>query len=139
MDEKPDSELQEDIAEIESTEKVEEQVEPVEVPESAKVEEPAPVEVPESAKVEEPVQVEPPKQKSELPKKLIGQPKRIGAALPKALDRLKSFWIECKRVLRVTKKPDKEEFVMIVKISAIGMGVVGVIGFIIHFAKELLF
>lgn len=136
MDEKPDSELQEDIAEIESTEKVEE---------PTPVEEPAPVEVPESAKVEEPtpepepVQVEPPKQKSELPKKLIGQPKRIGAALPKALARLKSFWIECKRVLRVTKKPDKEEFVMIVKISAIGMGVVGVIGFLIHFAKELLF
>ena len=85
----------------------------------------------------EPVKVEQPKQ--EIPKKLIDEPKKIGAPFSGKLDRLKSFIVECKRVLRVTKKPNREEFATIVKISAIGMGVIGLIGFIIHFAKELLF
>jgi protein transport protein SEC61 subunit gamma-like protein len=47
--------------------------------------------------------------------------------------------LECKRVLRVTKKPDKQEFTTIVKISSIGMAIIGVVGFLVHFAKELLF
>lgn len=52
--------------------------------------------------------------------------------------KLRRFWIECKRVLRVTKKPDKKEFKLVVKISAIGMALMGIIGFLIHFIKELL-
>ena len=55
------------------------------------------------------------------------------------LKKLKRFWIECKRVLRVTKKPDKQEFKLVVKISALGMAIIGVVGFIIHFIKELIF
>lgn len=55
------------------------------------------------------------------------------------LKKLKRFWIECKRVLRVTKKPDKQEFKLIVKISAIGMAVMGIIGFLIHFLKVVIF
>ncbi len=77
-------------------------------------------------------------QKSELPKNLVKQPSRIARFIPETIGKLKSFWIECKRVLRVTKKPDKQEFMTIVKISAIGMGVIGIIGFLIHFVKELL-
>jgi len=54
------------------------------------------------------------------------------------LKKLKRFWIECKRVLRVTKKPDGPEFKLIVKISGVGMAIIGVIGFLIHFLKEII-
>ncbi len=115
MDEqKKDEELQEDIQEIEEAAEapVEEQVE------------------------EAPVEVQP---KEELPKTLVEQTKRIGASIPGKFDRLKTFIVECKRVLRVTKKPDKQEFTTIVKISSIGMAVIGVVGFLVHFIREILF
>jgi len=72
------------------------------------------------------------KPKSEISQRLVNQTKKIGGAFK--TERLKSFWQECKRVLRVTKKPDKQEFMTIVKISSMGMGVVGIVGFLIHFA-----
>ena len=115
-EQKQDEELQEEIAEIE---------------EAAE----APVEEQAEVPAEEPVEAQQP----EIPKKLEQQPKQIGAPIPGKLDRLKAFIIECKRVLRVTKKPDRQEFTTIVKISSIGMAIIGVIGFLVHFAKELLF
>ena len=51
---------------------------------------------------------------------------------------LKSFIIECKRVLRITKKPDSTEFQTIVKISGLGILFIGALGFIIFLAKELI-
>ncbi len=111
-EQKRDEELQEDIQEIE---------------EAAE----APVE---EAPAEEPVE----QPKEELPKKLVDEPKRIGAPIPGKFDRLKTFITECKRVLRVTKKPDKQEFTTVVKISSIGMAVIGVVGFLIHFIREML-
>ena len=53
------------------------------------------------------------------------------------LYKLKEFIRECKRVLRVTKKPTKEEFKTIVKVSAIGILLIGLIGFIIQFMKQV--
>lgn len=53
--------------------------------------------------------------------------------------KLKEFIIECKRVLKVTKKPSRDEFKNIVKITGIGILIIGLIGFIIHFLKELMF
>lgn len=57
-----------------------------------------------------------------------------------------SFWIktkrfgrECLRVLKVTKKPSSEEFKIIVKVSGLGILVIGLIGFVIQMAKQLLF
>ncbi len=50
--------------------------------------------------------------------------------------RLKEFIKECKRVLRVTKKPTKDEFKNIVKISGIGILIIGLIGFIIQVIKQ---
>jgi len=88
--------------------------------------------------VETPAPVEA-KPKEELPKKLEEQPKSIAKPIADKLTLLKTFWVECLRVLRVTRKPDKQEFTTIVKISAIGMAIIGVVGFLIHFAKELLF
>ena len=53
--------------------------------------------------------------------------------------RLKSFTAECIRVLKITKKPTKEEFQVIVKVSGIGMMIIGMIGFLIQLVQQLLF
>ena len=53
--------------------------------------------------------------------------------------KLKSFANECKRVLKITKKPNNDEFKGIVKVSGIGMIIIGLIGFVIQVVKILLF
>ncbi|MBU0758554.1 MAG: protein translocase SEC61 complex subunit gamma [Nanoarchaeota archaeon] len=55
------------------------------------------------------------------------------------LPKLKTFFIECRRVLKITKKPTNEEFVSIVKISALGILVIGLLGFLIQILRTLLF
>ena len=52
--------------------------------------------------------------------------------------KLKSFIYKCKIVLRVTKKPNKQEFYTVVKVSALGMIIIGAIGFVIQIVKQLL-
>lgn len=47
---------------------------------------------------------------------------------------LKSFYSECKRVFRITKKPTKKEYVAIVKVSALGILLIGFVGFLISVA-----
>lgn len=54
------------------------------------------------------------------------------------MGKLKNFIYKCKIVLRVTKKPTKEEYYTVVKVSALGMIIIGAIGFIIQIAKQLL-
>ena len=51
--------------------------------------------------------------------------------------RIKSFILECLRVLKVTKKPDAIEFKTIVKVSGLGILIIGLIGFIVQMAKLL--
>ena len=51
--------------------------------------------------------------------------------------KLKSFAIECRRVLQVTKKPTKPEYMTIVKVSGLGILIIGLMGFIIQMAKIL--
>ncbi|MBS3146582.1 protein translocase SEC61 complex subunit gamma [Candidatus Woesearchaeota archaeon] len=46
--------------------------------------------------------------------------------------KIKTFLIECKRVFQVTKKPTKDELKTIVKVSGIGMLIIGAIGFLVH-------
>ena len=53
--------------------------------------------------------------------------------------KLRMFTQECFRVLRVTKKPDKVEFTTIVKMSGLGMLIIGLVGFIISMLKILVF
>jgi len=53
--------------------------------------------------------------------------------------KLKGFAIECKRVLKVTKKPTNHEFKTTVKITALGILVIGLIGFIIQMINLILF
>ena len=52
---------------------------------------------------------------------------------------LRSFWIECVRVLHATKKPTNEEFKAIVKVAGLGLLVIGLIGFIIQITQLMLF
>jgi len=44
--------------------------------------------------------------------------------------KVKSFFIKCKRVWYSLRKPTRKEFEQIAKISAIGIGILGIIGFI---------
>lgn len=53
--------------------------------------------------------------------------------------RFKSFIKESIRVLKVTRKPNKVEFKTIVKVSGLGMAIIGLLGFLITMAKQLLF
>jgi protein transport protein SEC61 subunit gamma and related proteins len=53
--------------------------------------------------------------------------------------RFKSFLNECLRVLKVTRKPDGMEFKTIVKVSGLGMIIIGLIGFLFAMAKQLFF
>jgi protein transport protein SEC61 subunit gamma and related proteins len=46
--------------------------------------------------------------------------------------KLRSFTKECVRVLKITRKPNMEEFKTVSKITGLGMLVIGAIGFIIH-------
>jgi len=46
-----------------------------------------------------------------------------------------SFFKECKRVLKVTKKPNMEEFKTIVKVSGLGIAIIGLLGFMINIIK----
>ncbi|MFH1064136.1 MAG: protein translocase SEC61 complex subunit gamma [Candidatus Woesearchaeota archaeon] len=52
--------------------------------------------------------------------------------------RIKSYVLECRRVLKITKKPDSMEFKTIVKVSGLGMLLIGFIGFLITLIRELL-
>ena len=45
---------------------------------------------------------------------------------------------DCKRVLKVSRKPDKQEYLEFSKIVAIGIAIIGVVGFIIVFIGELI-
>jgi len=52
---------------------------------------------------------------------------------------LKSFIIKCKRVWQVLRKPSKKEFTMVAKISAIGIILLGLSGFIISLLVKIAF
>lgn len=54
-------------------------------------------------------------------------------------NKLKRFIKETIRVLRITKKPNKEEFKNITKITGLGCAIIGAIGFLIFLIKQLLF
>ncbi len=51
----------------------------------------------------------------------------------------RSFLIQSKRVLQVTRKPDRNEFSTTVKVTGIGILVIGFVGFIIEIVRWLVF
>ena len=54
------------------------------------------------------------------------------------IERLKAFVVQSKRVWHVLRKPTMEEFKSIAKISAIGILIIGLIGFIISDALKFM-
>ncbi|MAG60168.1 protein translocase SEC61 complex subunit gamma [archaeon] len=55
------------------------------------------------------------------------------------LAKAKRFWKQTVRVLRITKKPGKEEYLTVVKVTGLGMAVIGLVGFLIFMIKQVLF
>ena len=53
--------------------------------------------------------------------------------------KVKSFIGECFRVLKVTKKPDAIEFKTVVKVSGLGILIIGLLGFVVQMIKLLFF
>lgn len=53
--------------------------------------------------------------------------------------KLKYFWHECVRVLKITKKPTNEEFKTIVRASSLGLAIIGIVGFIVFLLKQMIF
>lgn len=53
------------------------------------------------------------------------------------LKRLKEFITECGRVLRVARKPSKQEYWTIAKVAGIGIMIIGLIGFLLHLIDRL--
>lgn len=53
--------------------------------------------------------------------------------------KVKRFIKETLRVLRITKKPDRTEYITLVKVTGVGIIIIGAIGFITFIIKQLLF
>ncbi len=51
--------------------------------------------------------------------------------------KLKSFVAKCKRVWLILKKPTKKEFIMVAKISAIGILIFGLLGFLVSIIMKI--
>ena len=49
-----------------------------------------------------------------------------------------NFIKQCQRVLKVSRKPDREEYVNVAKVTAVGIALIGAIGFIISIIGQLL-
>jgi protein transport protein SEC61 subunit gamma and related proteins len=52
--------------------------------------------------------------------------------------RTRRFFIQCVRVLKITKKPNRDEYRTLVKVSGLGIAVIGMIGFLLHVLFVLL-
>ncbi len=55
----------------------------------------------------------------------------------KLLTSTKSFFERCKRVWLVLKKPTKQEFEKVAKVSAVGILIIGALGFLISIIMNL--
>ena len=58
---------------------------------------------------------------------------------PEQPGKVKKFIKECSRVLHITKKPNQQEYLTTVKVTALGIGIIGALGFVIFLIKQLLF
>ena len=54
-------------------------------------------------------------------------------------EEIKSFVLKCKRVWHTLKKPSRKEFEQVVKISAIGILIIGAFGFFISIFIKIFF
>jgi protein transport protein SEC61 subunit gamma-like protein len=54
-------------------------------------------------------------------------------------EKLKSFLGQCVRVWHLLRKPSMEEFKAVSKVSAIGLGIIGVLGFLITIIMNFIY
>jgi len=54
------------------------------------------------------------------------------------INRIKAFWLQARRVVLVSTKPDPDEFKISTKITGLGILIIGVIGFIVFMIFALL-
>ena len=52
--------------------------------------------------------------------------------IKKKIEELKSFLDQCKRVLMVLRKPTREEYLNVAKVTGLGITFLGILGYIIH-------
>lgn len=55
----------------------------------------------------------------------------------KILTSIKPFYMKCKRVWLVLKKPSKQEFEKIIKVSGVGILLLGALGFLVSIIMKL--
>jgi len=55
----------------------------------------------------------------------------------KILESMKNFLGKCKRVWMVLKKPTRDEFLKVAKVSAVGILIIGVLGFLISIIMKM--
>lgn len=54
------------------------------------------------------------------------------------IEKIKSFVWQCARVWKLLRKPSGNEFKTVAKVSALGLGLIGVIGFLISIVMNFL-
>jgi len=54
------------------------------------------------------------------------------------IEYLKEKWSKYKRVITISRKPDKDEFMRAAKICALGITLIGMIGFLIYAVEVIL-
>ncbi|MCK5609348.1 protein translocase SEC61 complex subunit gamma [Candidatus Pacearchaeota archaeon] len=59
--------------------------------------------------------------------------------MAKLLIQTKSFLVKCKRVWHALKKPSRQEFEQVSKVSALGILALGIFGFLISIVMKALF
>ncbi len=53
-------------------------------------------------------------------------------------ERFDQFVKDSKRVLKVSRKPDKAEYIEFAKVTALGVFVIGIVGFVIVLISQLI-
>jgi protein transport protein SEC61 subunit gamma-like protein len=65
-------------------------------------------------------------------KKNIKNSKNKDDKINHKIDELKAFIQQCRRVLIITRKPTRDEFINVSKVTGLGICLLGAIGFAIH-------
>lgn len=54
------------------------------------------------------------------------------------MGRFKTFWKNTKRIAKISKKPSKKEFWLVVKICLVGMAILGGLSYVIQLISAIL-
>ncbi len=53
------------------------------------------------------------------------------------IERLKGFLSQSKRVFQITKKPSRQEYMAIVKVTGLGIIIIGLVGLVIKVVAQM--